>query len=151
MNLYFLSLISHLRVYLFLAIRPGFIAGATNPIFEQALCWDILCNIETAKITVNKNIAVPQTPLMFPSPPSMATRAGTMKAEMSVPQDDELARVLNQANYANGQKPGDYSAKSDNADNVFMEEVSHPPRLQKFSLLNACRFWQLFKCTMEKT
>lgn len=36
--------------------RPGFIAGVTNPRFEELRCWDVLCNIETGQIIVHKNI-----------------------------------------------------------------------------------------------
>lgn len=31
-------------------------AGVTNPRFEELRCWDVLCNIETGKITVSKHI-----------------------------------------------------------------------------------------------
>lgn len=36
---------------------PGFIAGVTNPTFEDhSSWWDVLCNISTGKITVSKDI-----------------------------------------------------------------------------------------------
>ncbi|KAI9251940.1 docking domain of Afi1 for Arf3 in vesicle trafficking-domain-containing protein [Phascolomyces articulosus] len=36
---------------------PGFIAGVTNPTYEEHTAWwDVLCNIETGKITVSKDI-----------------------------------------------------------------------------------------------
>lgn len=35
---------------------PGYIAGVTNPRFEELKCWDVLCNIETGKITIAKDI-----------------------------------------------------------------------------------------------
>ncbi|CAG8460492.1 2611_t:CDS:10, partial [Funneliformis caledonium] len=39
---------------------PGFIAGVTNRIFEDhSSWWDVLCNIDTGKITVSKDIATP--------------------------------------------------------------------------------------------
>ncbi|CAO3629338.1 unnamed protein product [Cunninghamella echinulata] len=38
---------------------PGFIAGVTNPTYEEHTAWwDILCNIDTGKITVSKDIQV---------------------------------------------------------------------------------------------
>ncbi|CAG8498080.1 7464_t:CDS:10 [Ambispora gerdemannii] len=39
---------------------PGFIAGVTNRIFEDhSSWWDVLCNIDTGKITVSKDIVTP--------------------------------------------------------------------------------------------
>lgn len=38
--------------------RPGYIAGVTNPRFEELRCWDLLCNVETGRITVHKDIEV---------------------------------------------------------------------------------------------
>ncbi|KAG2227363.1 hypothetical protein INT45_004318, partial [Circinella minor] len=36
---------------------PGFIAGVTNPTYEEHTAWwDVLCNIDTGKITVSKDI-----------------------------------------------------------------------------------------------
>ncbi|CDS05066.1 hypothetical protein LRAMOSA07595 [Lichtheimia ramosa] len=36
---------------------PGFIAGVTNPTYEEHTAWwDVLCNISTGKITVSKDI-----------------------------------------------------------------------------------------------
>ncbi|KAI8137550.1 docking domain of Afi1 for Arf3 in vesicle trafficking-domain-containing protein [Fennellomyces sp. T-0311] len=36
---------------------PGFIAGVTNPTYEEHTgWWDVLCNIDTGKITVSKDI-----------------------------------------------------------------------------------------------
>lgn len=47
---------------LFIKISPGFIAGVTNPTYEEHTAWwDILCNIDTGKITVSKDIQVNPT------------------------------------------------------------------------------------------
>lgn len=46
------------RVYEY--ARPGYIAGVTNPRFEDLTpTWDVLCNIETGRITVSKDITQP--------------------------------------------------------------------------------------------
>ncbi|KAJ3112583.1 DNA mismatch repair protein [Phlyctochytrium bullatum] len=38
---------------------PGFIAGVTNPVFEeQTSWWDVLCNVNTGRITVSSRIEV---------------------------------------------------------------------------------------------
>jgi hypothetical protein len=101
--------------------RPGFIAGVTNPIFEQAGVWDVLCNIDTGKITVNKEVPWPQAPITFPSPPTATTRNGSAKMEGGalMSPDDESMRQGGPP----GRKDSDFVAKSDNGDNVFMEEV----------------------------
>ncbi|KAJ1968139.1 hypothetical protein H4R34_006311, partial [Dimargaris verticillata] len=40
---------------------PGFIAGVTNPAFEEhPQWWDVLCNIDTGRITVSPLLANPQ-------------------------------------------------------------------------------------------
>ncbi|KAH6576898.1 hypothetical protein BASA62_001133 [Batrachochytrium salamandrivorans] len=36
---------------------PGYIAGVTNPVFEeQAAWWDVLCNLNTGKITISPRL-----------------------------------------------------------------------------------------------
>lgn len=103
---------------------PDFIAGVTNPIFESMPIWDVLCNIETGKISVNKDIrtAAPP-PSLFPSPPQIIPRSGTIRSDGSGFEDDAgIGRPP-------GQKEGkdtagrDFVAKSDNPDNLFMEDV----------------------------
>ncbi len=35
----------------------GFVAGVTNPRFEELhMTWDVMCNLETGKVTVSKNL-----------------------------------------------------------------------------------------------
>ncbi|CED83201.1 Arf3-interacting protein 1, N-terminal domain [Phaffia rhodozyma] len=52
---------------------PGFIAGVTNPRFEDLHSrWDILCNIDTGRITVSKDIK-PDGPFPSPNPSSFTT------------------------------------------------------------------------------
>ncbi|KAE8212200.1 hypothetical protein CF327_g4122 [Tilletia walkeri] len=46
---------------------PGYIAGVTNPRFEDLPAWDVICNIETGKITISKDIE-PAPPLGTTSP-----------------------------------------------------------------------------------
>lgn len=43
---------------------PGFIAGVTNPRFEDLPVWDLLFNIESGKVTICKDIDIP--PLFSP-------------------------------------------------------------------------------------
>jgi hypothetical protein len=80
--------------------------------------WDVLCNIETGKITVHKDIRPPATGASsFPQPPSIG-RSGLAIPNIS---DDETAKSTG----ANGPiNKGEFVAKADNADNLFMEDVS---------------------------
>ncbi|EGF76293.1 hypothetical protein BATDEDRAFT_28671 [Batrachochytrium dendrobatidis JAM81] len=42
---------------------PGYIAGVTNPVFEeQAAWWDILCNLNTGKITISSRLISNEVP-----------------------------------------------------------------------------------------
>ncbi|KAG8702880.1 hypothetical protein FRC08_003195 [Ceratobasidium sp. 394] len=56
----------HTRV---LETLPYFIAGASNPVFETVPVWDVLCNINTGRITVHKDIRIPPPPPPLPSIP----------------------------------------------------------------------------------
>lgn len=97
--------------------RPGFIAGVTNPIYESTPGWDILCNIESGKITVNKDIQSPAANAsLFPQPPSMLPRQGSTGA---VGSDEDLRLPV--PNGAPTSKAGD------NYDTMFIDEV----RLQR--------------------
>lgn len=50
-------LVTHILLNQSLTKSPGFIAGVTNPTYEEHTSWwDVLCNISTGKITVSDNI-----------------------------------------------------------------------------------------------
>ena len=89
----------------------------TNLIFESSKSWDLLCDVSTGRMVVSKDISTtyPHTP-----PPTLApqllTRAGTLKAESSIGSEEEFGKLRT-----------DYSSsKSDNYDNMFMEDVRFP-------------------------
>ncbi|GAA5885668.1 hypothetical protein JCM6882_007519 [Rhodosporidiobolus microsporus] len=47
---------------------PGFIAGVCNPAFlDRPSWWDVLCNLETGKIIVSKDLKAPPPPSSFPA------------------------------------------------------------------------------------
>jgi hypothetical protein len=54
-------------------------------------------------------------------PPSTLARVGTLKAESSIGSEDELGRLPGREKDT---QKSDFSAKADNADNVFIEDVS---------------------------
>ncbi|KZS96252.1 spindle pole body interacting protein [Sistotremastrum niveocremeum HHB9708] len=102
----------------------GFIAGVTNPVFEQAGKWDVLCNIETGRILVNRDIQTPSLPANFPSPPAFFSRPGsTLKPEGSLSSDEDFGKAPGQTPSIASVQRNDFAAKADNADNVFMEDI----------------------------
>lgn len=87
----------------------GFVAGITNPRFVELPCWDVCCDIETGKITVNKNMRAGDSPgngeslgngMRLESEAEGAGMASTPAAKMNATQ------------------------KADCVDNQFMDEVS---------------------------
>ena len=98
--------------------RPAFIAGVTNPIFENSRQWDLFLNIGTGTVTVSKDIhttypAITTIGLAGP----LITRSSTLKAESSIGSEDDIARIAKE-----GSK-GDLS-KDNNADKLFIDDVS---------------------------
>ena len=82
-------------------LSKGFIAGVTNQLFEDRTAWwDVLCNIDTGKITVSKDITA--QPLSHSSGYYDDTRPLTIFSGSTVPQ----------------------TSKHDTGDNEFMAEVS---------------------------
>ncbi|KAF9954075.1 hypothetical protein BGZ72_004937 [Mortierella alpina] len=80
----------------------GFIAGVTNQLFEDRTAWwDVLCNIDTGKITVSKDI----TPM-----PASLQHAGHY--------DDTRPLPL-----FSGASSAQISSKYDNTDNEFMADI----------------------------
>ncbi|OAQ27613.1 spindle pole body interacting protein [Linnemannia elongata AG-77] len=81
----------------------GFIAGVTNQLFEDRTAWwDVLCNIDTGKITVSKDIS----PIAFSSSHS----AGHYDDTRAVP-------IFGTGTAAQS------SSKHDNGDNEFMTDI----------------------------
>ncbi|KAG9299886.1 hypothetical protein G9A89_005415 [Geosiphon pyriformis] len=82
---------------------PGFIAGVTNRIFEDhSSWWDVLCNIDTGKISVSKDILTP----------SYGTK-----------QDDRSEEGSKSPSSSKNEPWG--REKWDTADHEFMAEVMH--------------------------
>ena len=63
----------------------------------------------------------PPTGTQTGGPPSLLTRSGTLKAESSVGSEDDLGRLPGRERET---QKSDFTAKADNADNVFIEDVS---------------------------
>lgn len=98
-----------------LEATPGYIVGVINPRFEDLQhTWDILCNIETGRITVSKHLdretAIPERPYKAMSP--------------SLVQDESFSA----AGYFMGGdgRPGsqEIGVKGESHDSQFIEEVN---------------------------
>ncbi len=100
---------------------PGYIAGVTNPIFEAAGVWDLLCDIGTNRMVVHKDIYANHPATWNPASNQLIIRAGTLKAESSVGSEEEVVRVPTKEGAA-PQKP-EVAAKQDHPDNIFIEDV----------------------------
>ena len=100
---------------------PGYIAGVTNPIFEAAGAWDLLCDIGTNRMVVHKDIYANHPATWNPTSNQLIIRAGTLKAESSVGSEEEVVRVPTKEGAA-PQKP-EVSAKQDHPDNIFIDDV----------------------------
>ncbi|KAH8113930.1 spindle pole body interacting protein [Phellopilus nigrolimitatus] len=103
---------------------PGYIAGVTNPIFESAGSWDLLCDIGNGRMVVHKDIysswpVASQPPL----PGSLLTRAGTIKAEVSAGSEEEMGRASSQINAHGARNEHSQAGKADSSDNVFMDDI----------------------------
>lgn len=105
-------------------VRPAYIAGVTNPIFEASRAWDVLLDIGSGTVTVAKDIhaTFPVSAIAGLGGPLVSrTGTGNLKPEGSLGEDD-LA------------KPGtksDFVVKADNnADNLFIEDVSLSPHIE---------------------
>ncbi|KAJ2918021.1 hypothetical protein MD484_g2386, partial [Candolleomyces efflorescens] len=96
---------------------PAYIAGVTNPIFESSKLWDVLLDISTGNVSVAKDIhatyPVPN-PIMLSAP--LITRTGTLKTELSVGSEEEIAKIAKE-----GAKADAY--KDNNADRIFIDDI----------------------------
>ncbi|KAH7098292.1 spindle pole body interacting protein [Auriculariales sp. MPI-PUGE-AT-0066] len=110
---------AHLTLYEnLIKFVPGSIAGVTNPIFEQKWeWWDLLCNINTGKVVVNKDINAAPPPLAhFPAVPA-ATPLPLSRTDTIGSGGTEEEPALRTATQVKEK------ARDDHPDNVFMDEI----------------------------
>ncbi|KAH9855323.1 spindle pole body interacting protein [Lenzites betulinus] len=98
---------------------PGYIAGVTNPIFETAGSWDLLCDIGMCRMVVSKDIHL-NHPASWSSSNPLMIRTGTLKAESSVGSEEDAVRLQKEG--GSTQKP-EFAGRPDSADNMFVEDV----------------------------
>ncbi|KAI0642652.1 spindle pole body interacting protein [Trametes meyenii] len=99
---------------------PGYIAGVTNPIFETAGSWDLLCDIGTNRMVVSKDIHM-NHPASWSSSNPLIIRTGTLKAEGSVGSEEDVVRVQTKEGAATQKL--EFAGRPDSADNLFIEDV----------------------------
>ena len=90
----------------------GFIAGVTNPRFVDLPCWDVVCDVETGRITVNKNLGGGL------GPTGGSEQAGTSEASLGSQVRNEV-----QEKGSGEAGRGKDGSRADCLDNQFMEEV----------------------------
>lgn len=75
------------------------------------------------RVVVSKDIhtSFPPASVALPIGPPLITRAGTLKPEGSLGSEDEIMRA---AGAKEGGQKSEFTAKTDSADNLFMEDVS---------------------------
>lgn len=108
----------------------GYVAGVTNPRFEELpMTWDVLCNLETGKVTVSKNLR------------SASVSVGSIKSSRSsetslsasiVKVDDDNTTGTPQAKRAS-------VSRADCVDNQFMDEVSPLLFVKSIWVIDYCR------------
>ncbi|TCD66558.1 hypothetical protein EIP91_001226 [Steccherinum ochraceum] len=98
---------------------PGYVAGVTNPIFESAGEWDLLCDISSSRIVVSKDIAIHHPPTAVAASAHSLNRTVTLKTEGSLGSEEDMLRPSK--DLPPTEKKGEY--KVDN-DNLFMEDIT---------------------------
>lgn len=96
----------------------GFVAGITNPRFVDLPIWDVCCDIETGKITVNKNMRTANAASGFGDEASPGDTVADHAGAGGRPGGSDAA---------NASTPGSKmvaTQKGDCVDNQFMEDVS---------------------------
>lgn len=93
--------------------RPGSIAGVCNPAFaDRPSWWDVLCNIETGKIIISKDISLPSPT----SPTRLIPRS---------PHNNGIDNIV--ASFSDIEIENNNSnTKVESPDNAFLEDVSGP-------------------------
>ena len=91
----------------------------TNPIFESAGEWDLLCDISTSRMVVSRDILVHHPPTAVATSGHTINRTATLKTEGSLGSEEDMMRPSKDLPLS--EKRGEY--KTDN-DNYFMEDVS---------------------------
>ncbi|KAK4689547.1 hypothetical protein P7C73_g555, partial [Tremellales sp. Uapishka_1] len=89
----------------------GFVAGVTNPRFEELpTTWDVLCNLETGRVTVSKDV----------KSVSVGNMKGGQSSDVSL---GSIVKVEPDETAGTPQSKMNLASKADCVDNQFMDEV----------------------------
>ncbi|KAJ8454929.1 hypothetical protein ONZ45_g19115 [Pleurotus djamor] len=110
-------------VILRFALRPAYIAGVTNPIFESLRMWDVLFDIASGQVTVSKTIfsAYPLVHLPQIGGTSLVSRMAAPTRQESVVGADNDATKLPATN---GVKPEFLTRSEASMDSLFIEDIA---------------------------
>ncbi|PWN32171.1 spindle pole body interacting protein [Meira miltonrushii] len=119
---------------------PGYIAGVTNPRFEDLRAWDVLCNVENGKITIHKSIE-PAPPIRPTAQPSETFTSASFSSGIGPDGEIRLTMAPSEPDVPPGSGSGQHHEKTkgggrersgtsaafesrqDAPDNIFMDEV----------------------------
>lgn len=107
---------------------PGYIAGVTNPRFEDLQnTWDILCNLETGRITISKDMNENREKTYAAESMTVKSTAGSLSStEISQigSLDGTIPYTAQPMTGNKAQDSRDGGTKGESSDSLFMEEVS---------------------------
>lgn len=108
----------------------GYVAGVTNPRFEELpMTWDVLCNLETGKVTVSKNLR------------SASVSVGSIRSSRSseTSLSASIVKVDDDNTTGTPQTKRASVSRADCVDNQFMDEVSPPLFVKSTWVIDYCR------------
>lgn len=92
-----------------------------NPAFaDRPGWWDVLCNVETGKIVISKEIQ-PVAPSARPFAPTSMRYQAPESSSFTAGEESEFGKLPSPSAGLTG---GRLDGKGDSPDNVFMDEVS---------------------------
>jgi hypothetical protein len=95
----------------------GYVAGVANPRFEELHhTWDVLCNLETGRVTVSKDLKS--------TTPTTGTGTGGKKRESDASLGGSIVQVDGESAPNTPAVKMSSSSRPDCTDNQFMDEVS---------------------------
>ena len=105
---------------------PGYIVGVTNPRFEELhMTWDVLCNLETGRVTVSKELKTHSPPAPGAGAGMSASQTGTMRSGRSSDTSltGSIVKVEEDGMASTPAAKMQSTSKADCVDNQFMDDV----------------------------
>lgn len=132
--------------------KSGYIAGVTNPIFENIPIWDVLCDIVKGSITIHSGLASPEpTTSLFPVPPALVPRTGILKSEGNT--EDEFGRLSSTTGRdtsltlnSQGPSKNDFPSRTDSYDAQFVDDVCGTTTLGRTLMFDSDSGFDILSC-----